>query len=59
MPREKSKWKPHEDQSTDARHRSGMARSSREGRAMRLEQRGHAIHVLVTGSTAQAGGAHD
>ena len=28
MPREKPKWKPHEGQSTDARHRGGWARSS-------------------------------
>ncbi len=45
MPREKSKWKPHEDQSTDARHRGGMVRSSDEGGVMQPEQRGHAICV--------------
>ena len=57
MPREKSKWCPHKDQSTDARHRDGTTRSSAEGCVMRLEQRGRATRVSSRGSTAQAGGA--
>ncbi len=56
MPREKSKWWPHEDQSTDARHRGGTTRSSEEGCVMRLERRGRATCVSSRGSTAQAGG---
>jgi hypothetical protein len=40
MLREKSKWKPHEGQSTDARHRGGWACSSVEGPVMGLERRG-------------------
>jgi hypothetical protein len=31
MLREKSEWEPHEDQSTDAGHSDGVARSSDEG----------------------------
>jgi len=49
MRRERSKWKPHKDLSTDARHRGGMARSSCEGRVMRLEPRGHVTQVLTVG----------
>ena len=56
MLREKSKWWPHKDESTDARHRGGTARSSVEGRVMRLERRGRVTHVSTRGSTAPAGG---
>jgi len=59
MPREKSKWRPHKDQSTDARHRDGTARSSVERRVMRRERRGRATQVLDKGSTVTvAGGIH-
>jgi hypothetical protein len=58
MLREKSKWGPHKDQSTDARHRGGTTRSSVEGCVMRLERRGRATRVSFRGSTAAAGGAH-
>ena len=40
MRREKPKWKPHEGQSTDARHRDGWARSSVEVPVMGMERRG-------------------
>ena len=40
MPREEPKWKPHEGQSTDARHRGGWARSSEEVPVMGMERRG-------------------
>ena len=40
MPREEPKWKPHEDQSTDARHRGGWACSSVEVPGMGMERRG-------------------
>ena len=39
MPREKSKWKPHKDLSTDAEHRGGSLRMSEEGSVMELERR--------------------
>jgi len=40
MPREEPNWKPHEGQSTDARHRGGLARSSDEVPVMGMERRG-------------------
>jgi len=40
MLREEPKWKPHEGQSTDARHRGGWARSSAEVPVMGMERRG-------------------
>jgi hypothetical protein len=40
MLREELKWKPHESQSTDARHRGGWARSSVEVPVMGMERRG-------------------
>lgn len=46
MLREPSKWKPHEDLSTDARHRGGPTRSSEEGPVMGLERRGWIVWVL-------------
>lgn len=58
MSREKLERKPRESQSTDARHRGGMTRSSDEGRETRLERRGRVIVSLGTGPTALAGGAY-
>jgi hypothetical protein len=43
MPREKSKWKPHEDESTDAEHRGGLPRSSDEVFVMKMERRGQHV----------------
>ncbi len=40
MLREKRKWRPHERESTDARHGDGVTRSSDEGPVMGLERRG-------------------
>lgn len=37
MLREKSKWRPHEDESTDAEHRGGLPRSSDEVSIMEME----------------------
>jgi hypothetical protein len=37
---EKSKWKVHEDQSSDAEHSSGSSSISVEGPEMGLERRG-------------------
>ena len=43
MPREEPKWKTHEGQSTDARHRGGWACSSVEVPVMGMERRGPII----------------
>ncbi len=58
MQREKSKRRPREGESTDARHRGGMTRSSDEGCVMRLERRGRVIESLGNGSTVSAGGTY-
>jgi len=42
MLREKLKWRSHESESTDARHRDGLSRSSDEVLVMRMERRGWA-----------------
>jgi hypothetical protein len=43
MPREKSKWRTHEDESTDAGYRGGTVRSSDEVAVMVMERRGCVI----------------
>jgi len=43
MLREKSKWRPHKDASTDAAYRGGTARMSEEASVMEVEQRGGII----------------
>src|SRR4051812_18891995 len=55
MPREEPKWKPHEGQSTDARHRGGWARSSVEVPVTGMERRVQ-LPRLVVGSTQRWGG---
>lgn len=45
MRREMSKWKPHEDPSTDAGHRDGVACSSDEGAVMALERRRNTVQL--------------
>jgi len=45
MLREKSKWIPHKDESTDARHRGGCSRISVEGTVMVVERRGAVIQL--------------
>ena len=52
MPREKSKWRPHKDESTDAEHRGGVTRSSEEGAVMATERRGG---IVRSGSKGQPG----
>jgi hypothetical protein len=47
MLREKSKWRPHEDESTDAGHRGGATRSSNEGSVMGTERRGCVIQFYL------------
>jgi hypothetical protein len=45
MIREKSKWRTHEDESTEAGHRGGMTRSSEEVPVMGMERRGHIVQL--------------
>ena len=40
MLREKFKWRPHENESTDAEHSGGSACSSKEVSVMEMERRG-------------------
>ena len=45
MRREKSKWRTHKDESTEAEQRDGATRSSDEVREMRMERRGCVIQL--------------
>jgi RNA-directed DNA polymerase len=45
MLREKSKWEPHKDLSTDAEHGGGVTRSSEEESVMGLERRGYIVQL--------------
>ena len=45
MLREKSKWRTHKDESTDARHRGGVTRSSDEVSVMEMERRGYIVQL--------------
>jgi len=45
MLREKSKWKPHKDESADARHRGGVTRSGDEVPVMGTERRGYIVQL--------------
>ena len=56
MLREMFKWKLHEDPSTDAEHRDGVARSSDEGAVMALERRRNTVW-LYRKANRSAGGA--
>ena len=49
MLREKSKWKPHKGESTNAEHRGGATRSSVEDPVMGLERRGCVVQLLTKG----------
>jgi RNA-directed DNA polymerase len=40
MVREKSKWRTHEEDSTDVEHRGGLPRGSDEVSVMEMERRG-------------------
>jgi len=40
MLREKFKWRPHKNESTDAKHRDGATCSSDEASVMEVERRG-------------------
>jgi hypothetical protein len=43
MLREKSKWRTHKEESTDAEHRGEVPRSSDEASVMEVERRGGVI----------------
>jgi hypothetical protein len=45
MLREKSKWRTHKGESTDARHRGGVTRSSDEVSVMEMERRGYIVQL--------------
>ena len=45
MIREKSKWTNHKDESTEAKHRGGVTRSSDEASVMEVERRGYIIQL--------------
>jgi hypothetical protein len=45
MLREKSKWGTHKGESTDARHRGGVTRSSDEVSVMEMERRGYIVQL--------------
>ena len=47
MLREKSKWRPHKDESTDAEHRGGVVCSSEEASVMEVERRGYIVQLLT------------
>jgi hypothetical protein len=47
MVREKSKWRTHKGESTEAGYRDGMARSSEEIPVMGMERRGHIVQLCV------------
>jgi len=45
MLREKSKWRPHKEESTDARHRGGVTRISDEVPVIGMERRGYIVRL--------------
>jgi RNA-directed DNA polymerase len=53
MTREKFKWRHQKNESTDAKHRDGVTRSSEEGAVMALEQRGGIIRSEDAGQPTQ------
>lgn len=55
MPREKSKWKHHEDQSTDAEHRGGATCISEEAPVMGVERRGCIVQLILIKQPAMEG----
>jgi hypothetical protein len=47
MIREKFKWRTHKDESTNAGHRGGAARSREEGSVMELDRRGCVVQLYT------------
>ncbi len=43
MIKEKSKWRPHKDESTEAEYRDGIVRSSEEVSVMGMKRRDYVI----------------
>jgi len=58
MRREKSKERPPEDESTDARHRGGTARSREEAPVMGVERRGCVVQEVFI-DQPEMGGIRD
>jgi hypothetical protein len=58
MTRETRKWRPHERESTKARHRGGVARRREEGAGTALERRGDIVQLYGEGNLrgAEPGG---
>lgn len=56
MIREKSKWRSHKDESTDAGHRGGATRSSVEVSVMEAERRGCIDRLYELVNPALGGG---
>ncbi len=54
MLREKSKWKPHEGESTNAEHSGGVMHSSIENAVMAVERR-HDLIRLKEGDNCETG----
>jgi hypothetical protein len=55
MRTEKSKWRTHEDERTEALHRGGITRSSDEVPEKRMERRGDAAEPNSTRQPAMGG----
>jgi len=55
MLREKRKWWSHKRESTDAKHRDGVVRSSDEGSVMGLERRGYIVQLYLEGQPEMGG----
>jgi hypothetical protein len=55
MLREKSKWRTHKDESTDARHRGGAACSSDEVSVMGMERRGCIVRLYLKDQPVEGG----
>lgn len=58
MLREKFKWRPHKNESIDAEHRGGVARSSDEVSVMGMERRGYIVYVGVNGVNLRKEGTY-
>ena len=55
MRRERFKWKPHENLSTDAAHRGGPGRSSDEASVMGVERRPWGYPAFESGQPVMGG----
>ena len=55
MRTEKSKWRTHEDERTEALHRGGITSSSEEVLEKRIERRGDVVELNSTRQPAMGG----